>query len=49
MTRQEMENKLEELRERKFMLNMIDHWDNEDYELDSELRKEIKELEEKLN
>lgn len=49
MTRQEMENRLEELRERKFMLNMIDRWDDEDYELDSELRKEIRELENKLN
>ena len=49
MTRQEMKKRLEELEERRFMLNMVDRWSRKHYELDSELRKEISELEKKLN
>lgn len=48
MTRQEIQNKIEELKERKFYNNMVDRWINENYELDFFLRNEIEKLEKEL-
>lgn len=48
MTREEIEKKIEELEERKFMLDMIDTWDSEDRILYNELSKQIRSLREQL-
>ena len=48
MTRQEIQNKIEELEERKFYNNMVDRWINKNYELDFFLRNEIEKLEKEL-
>ena len=42
---EEIDAKIEELRQRQFMLNMKDHWDSFDYDADRELTNRIKELE----
>ena len=48
MTREEIEKKIEELEERKFMLDMIDTCDSEDRILYNELSKQIRSLREQL-
>ena len=48
MNREEIEKKIEELEERKFMLDMIDTWDSEDRILYNELSKQIRSLREQL-
>lgn len=48
MTRQEIQNKIEELEERKFYNNMVDRWTNKNYELDYFLRTEIEKLKKEL-
>lgn len=48
MTREEIEKKIEDLEERKFMLDMIDTWDSEDRILYNELSKQIRSLREQL-
>lgn len=48
MTKQEIQNKIEELKERKFYNNMVDRWTNENYELDFFLRNEIEKLKKEL-
>lgn len=49
----ELKKKLEELKHKEFMLQMIDHWSAEDYRYDRELHEEImkvkKEIEEVKN
>ena len=49
----ELKKKLEELKHKEFMLQMIDHWSAEDYRDDRELHEEImkvkKEIEEVKN
>lgn len=49
----ELKKKLEELKHKEFMLQMIDHWSAEDYRYDNELHEEImkvkKEIEEVKN
>lgn len=45
MTNKEREQKIEELKNRIFFLNMKDNWNNRDYELMSQMKKELKELE----
>lgn len=51
MTREEMVARLEEIKNRRFRLSMIDRWDAEVYKLDNELfieqKKLIQELREK--
>lgn len=48
MTREEIEKKLEELRRDRFLNQMIDHWSRADYEFDTRVSNEIKELEKQL-
>ena len=49
----ELKKKLEELKHKEFMLQMIDHWTQEDYRYDNELHQKImkvkKEIEEVKN
>lgn len=40
--------RLEELETRTFMHQMKDHWDNDDFEYNRKLNREIKELKEQL-
>ena len=40
--------RLEELETEKFMLQMADHWTQEDYSYNNKLSKEIRELKEQL-
>lgn len=47
-TREELEKKLEELKEHRFMIDMIDHWTNGEAEVWDNLTKQIQEIEEKL-
>lgn len=44
----ELLERLEELETRKFMLQMADHWTQEDYRYNDKLYNEIKELKEQL-
>lgn len=44
MTRTEIMNRIEELKNRQFFLAMKDHWSFEDYNTDRRLSNEIKEL-----
>ena len=44
-----MEESLEELEERYFILQMQDKWDSEDYRYASELREKIKNLKGDIN
>lgn len=48
MTKEELEQELEILEERRFMVDMIDHWDEEDKQLYNDLSDKINELNEKL-
>lgn len=48
MTKTEIMNKIEELKNRQFFLAMKDHWSFEDYNIDKRLSNEIKELEKVL-
>ena len=48
MNKEEIEKRIEELEERKFMLDMIDSWDSEDRILYNELSKQIRSLREQL-
>lgn len=45
---EELKKELEEIEERRFYLDMKDHWSNEDYTKDDELLKRRKEIEEEL-
>lgn len=49
----ELKKKLEDLEHREFMVQMIDHWTQEDYRYDNELHQKImkvkKEIEEVKN
>lgn len=49
MTKQEIQNKIEELETRKFYNNMVDRWTYENYMIDTELREKIKKLKEMLD
>ena len=44
MTRQELMKKLENLKEREFLINMVDRWTNEDRKMLDEVKKEILEV-----
>lgn len=48
MTRDELMKKLEEVKEKQFMNEMVDGWTSENYRLDKELREEIKALKKQL-
>lgn len=48
MTKQEIQNKIEELETRKFYNNMVDRWINENYKLDFFLKNEIEKLKKEL-
>ena len=49
MTRKEIEEKIEKLEMRKFMLNMVDRWTREDYNRMDEINKELRNLKEMLD
>lgn len=44
MTRQELMKKLENLKEREFLINMVDRWTNEDRKMLDEVEREILEV-----
>ena len=48
MTRQEIEKKIEDIKNREFYLQMKDRWDWKDYEISRKHREEIRELEKEL-
>lgn len=48
MTKEEIEKRIEDLEERKFMIDMIDVWDSEDRRLYNEFSRLIRELQEQL-
>lgn len=48
MTKDKMRAELEDLKSRKFNLEMCDHWDFDDYERIGILNAEIRELERRL-
>ncbi len=45
MTVQEIKEKIEQLQNRLFMMNMIDRWTNEDRQTVNEMEEELHELE----
>ena len=47
--KKEIKAKIEELEYRKFIHDMKDRWNAEDYKIDWQIRKEIEELEKELN
>lgn len=49
MTKVEIMKKIEELNEREFYINMVDHWTNEDRQMLRDIKRERTELEKKLN
>jgi len=49
MTKEELEKEIEKVKEHRFMIDMIDHWTDEDREVYDNLTNLIKELEEKLS
>lgn len=49
MTREQIEKRINELKNRKFALAMCDRWTQEDYDLDKELFEKINKLEKELN
>lgn len=44
----DLEMKLEDLKRRKFMNDMVDRWGSEEYKFDDEIRKEISETEQRI-
>lgn len=48
MTKEELEKKLEDLKERRFMIDMIDHWTDGEGEVWDDLTKQIQEIEHEL-
>ena len=48
MTRQEIEKKIEDIKNREFYLQMKDRWDWKDYEISRKHIEEIRELEKEL-
>ena len=45
---QTLQEELEQLENMEFMLQMADHWDNDDYELSRELHEKIKTKKEEI-
>ena len=48
MERAELERRLADLEERRFYLDMKDHWSRADFDRDDELAREIREIKAKL-
>lgn len=48
MTREEMMNRIEELETARFYLAMKDRWNNEDFQTDDRLYRELRELKQKV-
>lgn len=48
MTRQEIENKIKEIENKRFFLAMKDMWNREDFERDRKWNNEVRELEKEL-
>lgn len=48
MTKEELEKKLEDLKEHRFIIDMVDHWRNGEEKVWNDLTKQIIEIEEKL-
>lgn len=49
MTREQIEQRIRDLEDRRFILAMCDRWTQEDYDLDRELFEEINKLKKELN
>lgn len=47
--RDKIKDEINMLEMRKFVLQMIDHWDSEDYEIIRDIDNKVRELKEKLN
>lgn len=47
-TLEELEKELETLKQKEFMLQMVDHWSSEDYRYDQELTEQIRKVEEEI-
>ena len=45
---EELEKQLQELKDKEFMLNMADHWEDSDYRYSRELHQKIIEIEKKI-
>lgn len=45
---EELEKELKNLKDKEFMLNMCDNWDDSDYKYSWQLRNKIKKIESKL-
>lgn len=48
MTREQIEAKIEDLKESIFILAMDDHWSRDDYDRDRKMHSELRELEKQL-
>ena len=48
MTKEEIEQRIEQLEERLFLIDMIDHWESEDAKLYADISNEIKGLKKDL-
>ena len=48
MTKEEIENKIKELRYDIFILAMDDHWSTKDFDRDRQMNEELRELERQL-
>ena len=48
MTKEELKARIEKVKDELFMIDMIDHWSRRDEEDYRNLRRELRELEEKL-
>lgn len=48
MTKEEIEKKIEELKEAKFMNNMVDRWSSDNYAFDRKVTQEIADLKKQL-
>lgn len=49
MSREEIEQKIEEVKNRQFMLQMKDHWSDDDYDTDRMYSCQLRQLKEMLD
>lgn len=47
-SKKELEKELEELEQKEFMLQMVDHWSSEDYRYHDELCEKIRKIKQKI-
>lgn len=48
MKKEELKNRLDQLEHREFLIHMSDHWTQEDKKMLNEIRREIREIKEKI-